>query len=603
MKQTTVRPWLIALAVIFFSAVILVIGIDSVHMRADESLVYDFTRSNLSYLVTYLAAQDSHPPLWFSSFWLWRQMVGESEFAGRLLAAFYSLLALAVIYRIGKRWFGAARYGVLAAALLGVNTFFFIHSLEIRPYGLILLLVATSMWTFQRWLTRRTGRAAFWYAFTLGIMLYVHYFLFVFMLVQSVYFLLTRPGWRLFRQAIHVVIMTVLIWLPWLPFAIYQVIHVQQAEVTGGNARGFFGAGSTTEPTSIEAALRLARLATNGQLLLYGALLIVGVALLWRKANYRLALVWAFGVPAMSMLVNLAVAVYVPRYVVYMVLGVGLVAGAGLAVLPTRARWPGALLAVIISLIALPDQLPVRVPLRDLYREVSAAALPEDVIYFDSGGLGDGFVRGQVRRYLDPDLWARRVSSIEEARQHRRVWYVTDEEWRFDYTRERFAQIERDHPLQEIIGQCDRDWCYLLQLLEAPPQPEPVSFGGVLNFQGSDEAAITPETLFVRLWWGVSETLPVDYSIGLQLLDSAGSLVAQTDGPIADWYSQQPLQTSQLMPERVYIDARSITLPPHFPTGDYQLVLIVYQSWDGTRLLLPDGSDHLVLQTIRQDAG
>lgn len=593
------RSWLAGVAVLFLCAVVLIVGVNWVHMRADESLVYDFTRSDLSYLVTYLAAQDSHPPLWFSSFWLWRQLVGDSEYAGRLLAAFYSLLALAVMYQIGQRWFGAPRYGLLTMALLGVNTFFFIHALEIRPYGLIMLLVATSMWTFQRWLTRRTGRAAFWYALTLGAMLYIHYFLFVFMLVQVVCFLLARPGWRMFRQAIHVVTMTVLIWLPWLPFAVYQVIHVRQAEMVGGNERGLLGAGSTTEPTSLEAALRLARLATNGQLLLYGLLLIVGLIYWWRKANYRLALAWAFGVPAMSMLVNLAVAVYVPRYVVYMVLGVGLVAGVGLAVLPTRIRWPGALLAVAIGLVTLPDQMPARVPLRDLYREVSAAALPEDVIFFDSGGLGDGFVRGQVRRYLDPDLWARRVTSIEEARQHRRIWYVTDEEWREDYTREHFAQIERDHPLQEIIGQCDQDWCYLLQLLEGPPLPKAVPFGGILNFYGMDKDTHTPGTLAVRLWWGAAETPVLDYSIGLQLLDSAGKLVAQADGPITDWYSQQPLQTSQLMPGKIYIDSRSIVLPTDLAPGDYQLVLVVYQSWDGTRLTLPDDSDHLALQTIQ----
>jgi len=28
---------------------------------------------------------------------------------------------------------------------------------------------------------------------------------------------------------------------------------------------------------------------------------------------------------------------------------------------------------------------------------------------------------------------------------------------------------------------------------------------------------------------------------------------------------------------------------------------VVYQSWDGVRLTLPDGSDHLVLDTIRLD--
>ncbi|HLV33959.1 MAG TPA: glycosyltransferase family 39 protein [Spirillospora sp.] len=599
MAKAEVPGWLPGLALIFLSALVLVIGTNAVHLRPDENLVYDYTRSDWRYLVTYLAEHDSHPPLWFSSFWLWRQLVGDSEFAGRLLAAFYSLIALALVYQIGYRWFGAPRYGLFAIALLSVNAFFFVHALEIRPYGLILLLVTASMWTFQRWLVRQTGRAALFYALTLGAMLYVHYFLFVLMLAQALYFVLLRPSWRLIRQGAHVAIMAFLIWLPWLPFAFYQVLNVRRAEMIGGNARGLIGAGSTTQPTSLSAVLNLAHVATNGQVVLYALLVLIGAVFLWRRAAYRLALVWALGVPAVSLLVNLVVAVYLPRYVVYMVIGLALLVAAGLAQFPRYARWPALVAVAVVSLWFLPASLPAsRVPLRDLYQQVSAAAGPDDVIFFDSGGWGDGFVRAQIRRYLDPDLLARRVQSIEEAVAQRRVWYVTDDEWRSDATRARFEQIERSHPLQQIIGRCDRDWCYLLQLLEAPPNPEPVIFGETLAFRGVDLDAVTGEAVKARLWWTVDEPVPLDYSIGLHVLDSTGRLVAQSDGPIIDLYSGQPVQSSQMQPDRIYIDARRVVLPSDLPGGNYQLALAVYQSWDGARLLLPDGTDYLLLDSI-----
>src|SRR5690606_31849506 len=294
----------------------------------------------------------------------------------RVQSAFYSLIALAIVYRIGRDWFGAPRYGLYAVALLGVNAFFFVYALEIRPYALIMLLVSASMWTYQRWLTRQSPRCAFYYAVTVGLMLYVHYFLFVLMLVQAAYFVLRLPSRRLIKQGLGVAALIFLIWLPWLPFAAWQVIHVRQAEIAGGNERGVVGAGSTTEPTSIEAVMRLARWTTNGHVILYGAILIVGVIYLWRKENYRLALVWGIGVPAAAMLVNLLVAVYTPRYVVYLIIGLAVAVGASLAVLPRRVRVPALALVIGLTFWTLPQHIPVRVPLRDLFRQLAAVARP-----------------------------------------------------------------------------------------------------------------------------------------------------------------------------------------------------------------------------------
>ena len=73
------------------------------------------------------------------------------------------------------------------------------------------LLVTASMWAFQRWLSRQSGRWAFYYAVILGLMLYVHYFLFVLMLVQAAYFVLRLPSQRLIKQGIGAAALTLLI--------------------------------------------------------------------------------------------------------------------------------------------------------------------------------------------------------------------------------------------------------------------------------------------------------------------------------------------------------------------------------------------------------
>src|SRR5690606_38280114 len=106
------------------------------------------------------------------------------------------------------------------------------------------------------------------------------------------------------------------------------------------------------------------------------------------------------GVPAAAMLVNLLVAVYTPRYVVYLIIGLAVAVGASLAVLPRRVRVPALALVIGLTFWTLPQHIPVRVPLRDLFRQLAAVARPEDVLFFDRGGVTNPFVRNQARRYL-----------------------------------------------------------------------------------------------------------------------------------------------------------------------------------------------------------
>ncbi|MGQ9889896.1 MAG: glycosyltransferase family 39 protein [Aggregatilineales bacterium] len=592
------------LTLIYLVLALLTAGIRLMHMHPDEHLVYFFTRNDLGFLVSYLAQQDSHPPLWFSSFWLWRQIAGESEFAGRFYSVLLTALTLSLVYRLGRRWFGTDRFGLYAVALLGVNAFFFTYALEIRPYALIMLLVAASMWFLQRWLGCERWRPALLYSVTVAAMLYVHYFLLVLILLQgacAVVWFARRPSRRLAGQAAGAVSAALLLWLPWLPSALFQVSNARSAEIAGGNARGLAGVGSTTVVTSWTAVASLAEWASNGWPLLYAAALLIGAALLRRRAGWWLALTWALGAPALSLLLNTVVAVYTPRYVVYMVVGLALAVGAGLAALPRRARTLALVVFLLLSLWTLPAHLPDQAPLRDIYARMSALAQPDDAVFFDQADIDTRFVQWQVQHYLSPALYANRVNSVEEAQAYRRVWYAADWFLSRPDAQARFAELERTHPLQLVLGDCgqNRTWCYLVQLMEAPPRRQGQVFGGQLIFHGIDIDTVTREAAAVRLWWSVAQPPALDYSIGLHLLDAHGQLVAQADGPVRDQYAQlEPVQTSQLTPGRFYIDHRRLALPPDLPSGVYQLALVVYQPWDGARLLLADGADVLLLDSL-----
>ncbi|MFO7695629.1 MAG: glycosyltransferase family 39 protein [Anaerolineae bacterium] len=101
--------------------------------------------------VTLWTASDVHPPLFFWTLWAWIQLVGESEFAMRLLPALYGVLTVAAVYHLG-RLVGGESTGLLAAALTALSRFHVWWSQELRMYVLAGLLGVLSLHFFLRWL-------------------------------------------------------------------------------------------------------------------------------------------------------------------------------------------------------------------------------------------------------------------------------------------------------------------------------------------------------------------------------------------------------------------------------------------------------------------
>lgn len=623
------RVWLWCIPIFLFAFWLMLRLIPLTHMHHDEQLVYHFTRFDLAYTVWYQGNQDVHPPLWFSFFWLWRQFVGTAEFSGRLQAILFSLITLAFVWRIGRDWFGRARMGLLSMMALGLNGYFLQYALEIRPYALSMLLAAVSSWVLWRWLKTGERRMGLLYGALVAVMFYVHYFLAFLVAMHLVFgliYIVTRRALQsrkvLVFQAVSAALVAFVLWLPWLPTFLLQNATLRRLAAEAGNAYGAgIGTPVTTRFTNLQTIADLVVLSTNGQVAIYALVLLAGAIYGWRRKAYWLVLLWAFGAPALSLLVNLVAAVYNPRYVAYLTVGLALALGVGLAslALPLGAgmkrigglaqtslllRTLGMLIVLTffgLSLLALPGTVPVRIPYRDIFRQMSAQAEPGDVVYFRQGGEGDNLVQWNMDAYLSPTFSVISDYDLAEAERARRVWFLTgdlfDERVKSD-----FAALEPSHPVQTVIGQCDRRWCYVAQLMEAPPLSEPVVFadsdtGDALAFYGADIDRVDAAQIDTRLWWRVEQPLARDYSFGLHLLDTSGNLVAQNDGPVQH-YGAETVQTSTMQPGRIYIDFRSLTLPPDLPSGQYALTLVVYRPWDNLRLTLADGVDHLLLETI-----
>jgi 4-amino-4-deoxy-L-arabinose transferase-like glycosyltransferase len=624
--ETRWRWHLLALGVVLAVFALRVGSISSTYMRDDEEIAFRTTAQDLGYTVWYQAEQDVHAPVWFVSFWLWQQVAGSTEFTARIYSILLSVLTTALMVRLGRSWFGTSRSGIFAVVVFGVNAYAQIYSLEIRPYALGMLLATLNMALFQRWLARATWRRALAYGASVALMLWTHYFLAFLVMAQAVYLVVAgllpspptpqgeagqpfhkaengrtlaspvRLDRRRIVQGVGAAGLALLLWLPWLPVFVGQVATLRRIETENGMFRGL-GIGNTTEPTTLATIWRFVLLISNGQPLLYALPVVAGLLWARRRGSYALALAWALLVPALNLLVNLLASVYTPRYLSYVAVGVALAVGAGLAALPGRWRWGALALFSLLSLWAMPSQLPTdRTPLRQVFQTVSALAEPGDAVYFIRANDADLFTRWQIDHYLAPTLRANQLDSFAQALETRAVWFITADYFDPD-VQARFHELEATHPLQVVAGSCNRAWCYLAQRLLGPPQATSDVFGGELAFYGVDSVEAEADGVTARLWWGAETAPGLDYSISLRLLDAQGTLVAQSDGPLNPG-ADDAVQTSQIVPGRIYTDLRALAPSAPLTTGEYRLELVVYQSWDNVRLTLPDGSDTLGLRAV-----
>ena len=107
------------------------------------------------------------------------------------------------------------------------------------------------------------------------------------------------------------------------------------------------------------------------------------------------------------------------------------------------------------------------------------------------------------------------------------------------------------------------------------------------------------DELRLNLFWQVETPIEVDFTVFVQLVDSADNIVAQGDGKPQDGYYTTPYW----QPGELVIDTHSFPLPTDLPPGNYDLLLGFYEPETGHRLQILDeagvfASDHVRLSDI-----
>jgi hypothetical protein len=540
------------------------------------------------------------PPLYTAILWLWQQVAGPRLEASRLLSVLFSLLALAFVYRATRSLVeassrrAAARVAALAYAVMAYSIF---AGVDVRAYGMLLMLGALAFWLTLRWLRQATWRRILTLAGVLAAMIWSSYTSFAFIPILTLFVLVMRP--RQLLRWVGVGIATAVLVSPLLaPFL--------------ANAAARFEVVNLPMPSFPEAMIAIYTDFGGSSWFLIplgtAIVLIAFYGLRSPQQRRRMIVLTAWVLfPVVVYFTATSYEFWKPRYMWWVLLGLALLLGCAAVYLPRSARW-GAVAALVLLPLAPVDWYTYRLavttspPFRQVFGWLAQRLRPEDVLVIDPNctcgePLGWDY-------FLPQYFPTGNLPVAAHPGDAARVWYLSTDGWPRD--EQLLAEVMDGRRPSIFVG----PWNFLLRLYEGPPSRAGVPFGDSIRLNGAevgdgDTLLAGGQSLAVKLWWSTTRTLDVDYSISVALLDGQGQLVAQVDGPATA--PDTPPQTSAWQSNVFYEDYRTLQIPPGLSSGQYRLVVTVYQWWDNVRLppranvLFPaiTDDDYLVVRNLQ----
>lgn len=598
-------------------------------LRGDEAFGYFFSQPPVGQIVAAtLALQEPHPVASYAVQHLWLKLAGESEFALRFLGVCFGVLAVALIYQLGRRLRLGFWSAGLAAGLLAISPYAIWHAQDARMYNISLALtlavVAAALAALQRprWPAWAALVALSWLA------LHTHYF--TAFVILALNFTVVGLLWikavtpRAARQWLASQVVLALLYLPWLMVAWDTLTGYRGNGASPGFGamllRGLavFAAGESA-PAGLRVSLALAagllillggaRLARAGQrvrpaLLLLGLYLAVPLLATWISALQRPIFDERYLVaaaPPFFLLAAVAVA------------GVGQPHPAHGAATPPRAGRLAGWLAAALLIFLLAGMVgslarfygdPAVSKTRG-WRQLAAA-----LERYSAGWPVDAVRLAQ--NFPDPTLWyyyrgpvehlvlppaahdgagAERAVAALAAAGVQRLLAPLQPAAGWDDAGLAQQALDRyyDLALETAVG------VWPLRVYQRRPQtvaPLDLPFANGLRLTGAAFAAppvLPGDALLVYLrWQGEGSELTGSEKLTLQVLDENGRVAAQMDQPFGAADLAAPFQ--------VY----SVPLPADLPPGSYRLLAALYDPGQAgaPRLLTRAGADHVELGVI-----
>lgn len=598
-------------------------GLDYQELRGDEAFGYFFSLPGFGEIVHQtLSLHEPHP---VASYWVqhvWLLLAGHDEFALRFPGVWWGVLAVALMTPLAARLSLSKATGVVAGVLMALSPYAIWHAQDARMYSMSLALTMTStvlaiVWWRAENRTKQVRIALAYIAMT-WLALHTHYFAVYIVMAQNIAIL----GWAIFARTWRklalwwgIGVLVLLAWLPWVLAAWSILVDYRGNGDSPGiveaiiRAQSAFGAGVAV-PIELRPWWTIVTIVTIG----------LGSIALWRIPNklgcgalWFLFIYWLIPLAA-TWLGAQNRPIFNERYLVAIVPPVYLLMASAVDGLQVSANWPlwlgrGAPAVVAVGMAfgivkqANDPQYSKTRGWRELATTLQAMTSSADPLH----------VR-LVQNYPDPTLWYYYQGEVphlvlppnaNNAEQtgnevNRLAKEGVDtiflvEQPSDSWDAAAIAQTALGKEYELAATETVKQWPISLWL--RPPatlEARQIDYAGGLHLTGAlvkpIEASAGGTVAVFLQWQDDPGALDTSEAVSLQMFDSNGALVAQSDRPLS-------IASNATTEAASY----AILLPTTLAAGDYQLFVIVYDpSQEGApRRLTVDGFDKQLLAAVK----
>lgn len=561
------------------------------NLWGDEAVSARVRSMSLGQVITGKA--DILPPLYFTSLHISLKLWGSSEFGLRFLSAAAGLLAIPVIYQLGRAVFKPS-IGLLAAFVFAISPFQVYYSQEARMYALTTLFTSLSMLSFIRLSRRRNPSSLHWlgYLFSTLAAVYTHYYAFIIVGAEVVALFIAH--WRerrALRQWMATLIALVVLYLPFVLIRRGYVERVANPRFEDLIPATLFEiAKSSLIAYSVGTTIR-------GELALYPACGLIAFATVGFIKSLRnghkvefIPLCLIITIIA-GWLLNPFVPFFHPRYLMVGMPSFCLLLAQGLMAAKGIGLTLGIALVIAVSSFSLHgyffDEAYVKGRYGEMMAHVEENSLPGDLLILNNplqGALFEYYRPEGVAAYyfpkediLDPQVAGERLAQLTVGRS--RIWLVM-----FGNP----AEYDPNHVLERWLGS-NGYLAFREGFVDAALSlyvMAPGDIGGIehplranlankvllLGYSINATKLAPGDVLLLSLYWQSLTELDESYTVFTHLLDNENRIWAQMDSqPVSGTHP-----TSEWKAGEVVRDNYGLLIPSDTPSGQYVLEVGMY---------------------------
>lgn len=538
----------------------------------------------------------------------WGAVVGWSEFALRMSSLLFTIIGLALTYRLGRDVSKSSWVALLSAVIFAFSTFTVHYSHELRAFTFVTIFSAMTIWAYWRVLEKPSRTA--YLIFTLGGIgiLYAHYYAAMLLIGLAIYHVLFAPKNKQWFGVPLTAIVMGIAFIPQLSAFIEGFTRFDPANV------------EKTPMTAYAVLDSLLYYIGNGQIILTLVIMIIGlIAVFLQRTQLRMVIGIGFFGTLVLIISNELLNILEPtrlRYAIFLWslfavwIAYALVFIAQyVAKLSKKTDFSGGIVLIMSvlwfgnALIAntTPDfnisiegtETPRMRTITNVLRTEGAGV---DLFAFYNGTSQQAWYIQDTLTYSvwDIPMPTMTTASLYEERSEStrqwaneqiagttRVWYGANRTFGLNQVHDDFLVLmDEEFTLCETYVMNDDLSLELFARSEAYCNSDEVmaQFGG---FTLSDSIlSTTEEMLSVQMGWQLDETiLPETYSLSVQIMDADSEVVTTQD--IGFPYDR-------FVPLAFDVDISDLN------AGEYQVALVVYAWQTGVRLQTENGDSFVV---------